>query len=190
MIKRYLYLIRNAQYNPEGDNGGSLTDVGLKQATLTTQALRHVPVHAIYTAPYRQATETAKIIAILNRKIPIQEMDVLRQYKVIDMMQDTLTRKMLMENSGDEPKQQLEAAYAMFFRLPDMQSHSHELIICHANIIRDLICRAMNIKPESWAHMVIHNCGISVISIDEAGEIDLAAYNDVAHLPDRLQTET
>lgn len=189
MAKRYLFLIRNAQYNPTGNMGGPLTDIGLKQATLTTQALRDIPVDHIYSSPYRQAVETAKIIAILNRRITIQETPMLRQYDVVDMMQDTLTRTMLSENSGDRQKRQLEAAYQTFFMPPESYDQ-YFFLICHANIIRDLICRALGVQPETWAHMVINNCGITVVSVAPDASIALEAYNDTNHLPDALQTET
>lgn len=187
MPKRYLYLIRNAQYAREEESQeGTLTLEGTEQRLRTAHAIAHLPVRAIHCSPYKQVRQTAHILAQAFGISP-SETPLLRQYDTFTMNDGTLTRAQLLQ-AADSQHQQLEAATVVFIQPPPSHDDLHEVIVCHANIIRDMICRALGVNPASWAHMVIHNCGISCLAIDEAGNVELLSYNDVNHLPDHLQT--
>lgn len=188
MAKRYLYLIRNGDYEREDSDSleGGLSDIGIRQAQHTASALSYVGLSVIHASPYRQVRETAQIIANV-KQTPISETPLLRQYDTFAMKDGTLTRAQFL-NAADSQKQQLQAASVVFIQPPHDSLDIHEAIVCHANIMRDLICLALGVNPASWAHMVINNCGISCLTIDLSGAVELLTYNDVNHLPDGLHT--
>lgn len=186
MASRYLFLIRNGQY-ADGDDGmgAPLTEIGQKQARLTALALRDFHIHAVYSSPHIQVIETAEIIATPHNIRP-QQTKILRQYETPPMDGDTLHPDVIRRLFSAQ-RQQIEDAYQAFFR-PSADEITHDIIVCHGTLIRDLICRALNVNSEAWAHMLINHCGISAVQIDDSGDMRLVNYNDVHHLPDNLRT--
>jgi len=182
---RNLYLIRNAQYL---DNAENLTEQGQRQAILTAQAMRHLTLYALDCSPYPQVVETAKIIAEPHNNIRVKQTSLLRQYDSLRDIKMRTSEIFFTEDGIDLQRTQLEIAYQTYFYPPNELEDTHEILICHANIIRDLICRAIGVNPVTWAHMMINHCGISVMTIDELGDAHLLEYNETRHLPDSLRT--
>lgn len=58
----------------------------------------------------------------------------------------------------------------------------------HGNIIRYLICRALDVSPDAWINLETSNCSISTIRIEPDGNCKLESLNDVSHLPPELVT--
>jgi serine/threonine-protein phosphatase PGAM5 len=190
MAKRFLYLIRNGHHARRDDGEGPLTEIGQRQVAITIQALRGFPFAALYYSPHLQVEQTALAFAQAF-KLPAQPTELLRQYDDQTKF-STLTRNMLM-SALQAQHDQIESAHAAFVVPPLVEMDEHVVLICHANIIRDLICRALNVSPSSWAHMLINHCGISCLSVEAlpngGAHVELLSYNDVNHLPDSLQTE-
>lgn len=190
MARRFLYLIRNGHHARQDDGEGPLTEIGQRQVAITIQALRGFPFAALYYSPHLQVRQTAFAFA-QSFGLDAQNTDLLRQYDDQTKF-STLTRNMLM-SALQAQRDQIENAHAAFVVPPPGNLDEHILLVCHANIIRDLICRALNVNPASWAHMLINHCGISCLSVaavpDGGAHVELLSYNDVNHLPDSLQTE-
>lgn len=184
MPTRNLYLIRNAQYVEGAD---SLTKIGQRQASITAQAMRHLTLYALDCSPYPQVVETAQIIAEPH-DVRVKQTSLLRQYDSLRDIKMRTSEIFFTEDGIDLQRTQLEIAYQTYFYPPNELEDTHEILICHANIIRDLICRAIGVNASTWAHMMINHCGISVMTIDELGEAHLLEYNEVRHLPDSLRT--
>jgi serine/threonine-protein phosphatase PGAM5 len=55
--------------------------------------------------------------------------------------------------------------------------------ICHQNIIRYFVCRALQLPPEAWLRFRGSNCGITEIIISDDGRVSLEKFADVGHLP-------
>ncbi len=192
MEKRILYLVRNAQYDREqvrdDEISAPLTSPGKEQAALTAHALKDLHVNTIYASPERQTMDTAAILSRNMNDIEVVETNLLRQYPSVQSASGSTLHPDILKYMAAGQKKQLDAAFNSYFK-PVIGSEQHEIIVCHANIIRDLICRALSVNPETWAHMIIHHCGISSIIINADGTIELAGYNDTHHLPDKLRTE-
>lgn len=190
MPKRVLYLIRNGEYNTahtDRDGNAPLTETGAQQSTRTGRALRDLPIQQIFTSPHQQTYETAEIIAQAFGDIGLYENDELKQYN--DVSRTFANREALMRAMEENThEQQIEQAFQRFFR-PAVDADVHQAIVCHANIIIDLICRATNVNPDMWSHMLINNCAINIISIEDADNMQLVAFNDIRHLPENMRTE-
>lgn len=199
MAKRYLYLIRHAQYavSPEYPHG-KLTPLGMKQAELTGQHLLDVPVRAIHSSSMSRAAETAQIIADNFYGIGVQHHDVLRECvpSVPARLEAQLTEYARFApdfNLSDVITHQMQAddAFEKFFQpvTNHVQGDSHELLVCHGNILRYLICRVLETPIDSWANLYMLHCGISIVRVDEEGLKTLMSHNNVEHIPPKFRTE-
>jgi serine/threonine-protein phosphatase PGAM5 len=191
MSKRVLYLIRNGEYHRDimdEEFNAPLTERGVEQAQRTGRALKGLPIQTVYTSPHEQTFGTAKLI---RESLPNTEFfasDDLKQYRSSSVGR-TFTRELILKAMEDNSNEaQMEAAFKQFFR-PANQTDIYEILVCHGNIIVDLVCHATNVNPQTWSHMLIHNCSINIVSIESAEEMKLIAFNDVRHLPGDLHTD-
>ncbi len=72
-------------------------------------------------------------------------------------------------NKADPPVHETEEEYIV--------------LICHQNIIRYFVCRALQLPPEAWLRFRGSNCGITEIIISDDGRVSLEKFADVGHLP-------
>lgn len=84
----------------------------------------------------------------------------------------------------------IEAGFRKYFyrASPSQVEDSHEIIVCHANVIRYWICRALQFPPEGWLRFSLTNCSISVVSILPSGRVLVRAVGDSGHLPKDMIT--
>lgn len=188
MPKRFLYLIRNAEYNRaqvDKEGNAPLSERGERQARLTGIAIKDLPIKHIFVSGHQQTIETADIVSQqMNSDVEVVIRLELNQYSSVENNHDTKSLKPKV----DAEEEHLEKAYLKFF-VPPEDGDIHQALISHGNIVLDLICYATQVNPQTWAHMLINNTGISIVSIDEESEIELVAFNDVRHLPGDIRTE-
>jgi serine/threonine-protein phosphatase PGAM5 len=66
----------------------------------------------------------------------------------------------------------------------DQESEEEYIVlICHQNIIRYFVCRALQLPPEAWLRFRGSNCGVTEIIISDDGRVALEKFADVGHLP-------
>lgn len=63
------------------------------------------------------------------------------------------------------------------------EEEEYIVLICHQNIIRYFVCRALQLHPEAWLRFRGSNCGITEIIISDDGRVSLEKFADVGHLP-------
>ena len=191
MAQRILYLVRHGQYDPQTRTadklGGRLTELGRTQAHLTAERLRHLPITTIHHSTLRRASETASIIASAVTAVPLRPARVL--WECLPCIPPHLTQQFahLSEAVIEKDALQAERAFERYFKAAAKITR-HEIIVCHGNIIRYLVCRALQVPVESWANTDIHNCGISEVAIESDGRMMLISHNDTGHLPYDLRT--
>src|SRR5690349_9001600 len=199
MAKRFLYLIRHGQYTITPDLPyGKLTALGEQQATHTGAHLLDIPVRAIYSSSMSRAVETANIIAEHFYQIEVEPTDTLRE--VIPSVPARLAAQIneYARNSADFTladvvfhKLQADDAFAAHFTpVSDASTGDHhDLLVCHGNLIRYLLCRVLDAPLDAWANLFLLHCSVSVVRVDEMGVMTLMGHNLVEHLPPRLRTE-
>lgn len=176
---RTLVLLRHGQYAP--DDGGRLTALGREQALHSAQYLENVPIHAIWASTLPRARETAAIVAAHLNAPRVRHVGVLREgmYSKIDGYAMT-------EAERREDRSRADAAYAKFFRIS--RTDRTELLVCHGNLIRYLLCRALRAPIAKWMRMTTHHCGITRVFVRDTGSVRVVSYNEHSHLPTRLVT--
>jgi serine/threonine-protein phosphatase PGAM5 len=68
-------------------------------------------------------------------------------------------------------------------REQEMDTHEFEIIVCHANVIRYLLLRALQLPPEAWLRFSLFNCSISYIMIQPNGTVSARLIGDTGHIP-------
>ena len=176
---RRLLLVRHGQYDERDEGTKDLTTIGRQQATLIGRALSDERIDAVFSSTMLRARTTAALVAE-PRKLLVASTPILCECiptKVGFFVSPAIIR---------EGKKQADRAFARFFKRS--RHNRTELIVCHGNIIRYFVTRAMGMKPLAWRSMAIYHASITDIRIHPDGRAILFTYNDVAHLPPRLRT--
>mmetsp|Transcript_21690 Transcript_21690/g.42613 ORF Transcript_21690/g.42613 Transcript_21690/m.42613 type:complete len:307 (+) Transcript_21690:215-1135(+) len=179
----------------EWDAACKLTPLGREQARLTGKRLAEIAkaknfkYDAMYFSDQMRAKETAELILeevrgpesmyppahmeqMLREGHPIQPVPASRTYKPTDA-------------ECHEDGARIEAAFRKHIhRAPLRQEQdSHEILVCHGNVIRYFVCRALQLDPAAWLRFAVYNTGITVIRVAHNGSVSVSGVGDVGHLP-------
>ena len=90
--------------------------------------------------------------------------------------------------NGDSER--IESAYRLICSRPtiDQKEDSCEIIVCHANVIRYVVCRALQLPPEAWLRFSLPHASMTHLVIRPGGEVTLRLLGDVGHLPAEMVT--
>lgn len=185
-----LYLIRHGFYDTEdprdADVGKGLTPFGEEQARIVGQrlALLGVRIDSLHASTMRRARETAEIISE-RVGLPVRLTDEIRECTPPARRADI--RAKLKDEEAAECRAQLERAFERFFR-PSPDRDMREVLVCHGNVIRYLVCKALEVDPEAWGSMTIAHCSLTVVQVRPDGSLRLVAFSDSGHLPPGKQT--
>ncbi|XP_051806293.1 serine/threonine-protein phosphatase PGAM5, mitochondrial isoform X5 [Acanthochromis polyacanthus] len=192
---RNILLIRHSQYNLSGNNDKEriLTPLGREQAELTGQRLAalglkyDVLIHSSMT----RATETANIISKhLPGRVDLVSCDLLREGAPIEPVPPVTHWK--PDAVYHEDGARIEAAFRRYIHRadPTQKEDSYEIIVCHANVIRYFVCRALQFPPEGWLRMGLNNGSITWLTIRPSGRVALRTMGDSGFMPPDKLTRT
>lgn len=188
---RTLHLVRHGNYDEADPRdeavGRALTPIGVAQARLLAERLRALPFRfdAILASPLTRARETAWTIAADLGGEPVTILPDLAECT------PPTRRRDIMEH---EKPEDLAACSAQLERLatalfaPSTQGDRHELVVCHGNVTRWLVTKALGVDLESWLVMSIGHASVTVLRVDAEGGVRVLSVGDVGHLPANLQT--
>lgn len=176
-------------------DGGSLTDVGKQQAECVARVLDGVALTSVVASTMLRAIETAAIIAEAT-PIEYTVTDLLREAipsippRIATHILDLMARDPnITHESIHEDQKRADEAFNQFFVPPQDEDDTHDVLVCHGNILRYLMCKALGVNADTWAKMNINHCGITTIMIDENGLMRLHSHNETRHLPIDLITD-
>lgn len=66
---------------------------------------------------------------------------------------------------------------------PKEPEHVYEIYVCHMNIIRYFVMRALQLPPEAWLRLRGDNTNITEIVVHPDGRVSLHRFGDIGHLP-------
>ncbi|XP_078277602.1 serine/threonine-protein phosphatase PGAM5, mitochondrial isoform X2 [Rhinoraja longicauda] len=184
---RHIFLIRHSQYelSASTDKDRILTALGREQAELTGQRLASLGLNydILIHSSMTRAKETATII---HKYLPDPEMlscDLLREGAPIEP--DPPITHWKPEAMYHEDGARIEAAFRRYIHRADLkqQNDSYEIIVCHANVIRYFVCRALQFPPEGWLRMCLNNGSITWLTIRPNGRVALRTLGDTGFMP-------
>jgi serine/threonine-protein phosphatase PGAM5 len=180
---RTLLLVRHGQYAVE--DGGSLTELGREQARLTGlwifEHLDGKRVDALWSSTLPRARETAEIIGKQVTRSKPRHAAVLREG-----MYTKVKGYDVPASERQQDRARAALVWEKFFRTS--RSDRLEIIVCHGNLIRYLVCRALHVSIARWTRMNSNHCGLTRILVRDTGAIRVVSYNETAHLPAKLVT--
>jgi serine/threonine-protein phosphatase PGAM5 len=188
-----IYLVRHGAYDtrqqgdPEVVNG--LVPLGIAQARLAGARLAGMPgaFDSLTTSPMTRARETAWVI---NQSLPglnLQISPLLRE--CLPRTSDTETIQGVAPEELDACEAQLNQAFQTYFQ-PAKDRERRDLLICHGNVIRYLVTRAMGVDPRAWLALSVGHASLTVIRVYPSGAMQIVSVGDVGHLPPNLQSGT
>ena len=190
---RTVYLIRHGEYDHEDerdpDIGRALVPLGVAQARIVGARLRGLPVEitSLHSSTMTRARQTALVIGEEFPDLDLQSSRLIRECTPPTWRQDIMAE----ETEADlvACTEQLEEAYPLYFA-PSPDADRHDVIVCHGNVIRYFVTRALKVDSMAWLGMSIGNCSLTVITINPDGSMKLLSFSDVGHLPPNLISRT
>ena len=190
---RTIVLVRHGQYVEDASAdeklGPGLSPLGVAQAHLAGARLAGLPTHfdALYASPMQRARDTA---AAIGEDFPGRHFTI-----VDDLAECTPPTRRVAIMAKEKPedlaacKAQLDRIFAKYFR-PAEGKDSSDLFVCHGNVIRYLVTRALGVDSTAWLEMSIGHASITTIRIKADGSMQVIAVGDVGHLPANMHTGT
>ncbi|KAF7992006.1 hypothetical protein HCN44_010826 [Aphidius gifuensis] len=191
---RHLILVRHGQYNLQGttDSERVLTELGRQQADMTGKRLAElaIPFTTIVRSTMARAQETSKIIEKSLGNIPVEDDSLIIEGAPIPP--EPPIGNWRAEKYYYQDGARIEAAFRKYFYRadPSQEKDSYELLVCHGNVIRYFVCRALQFPPEGWLRLSINNGSITWITIRPSGRVSLRVYGESGHMRPEAITST
>ncbi len=193
---RHLILIRHGQYNLDGatDADKRLTQLGERQAALTGRRLAQlgVPVSRVLVSTMTRAKETADLIAeSLPAETPREAPDaMIGEGDPVRPEPDIIGWEAGIDAAYRTDGSRIEAAFRKYFHRADplQREDSHELMVCHSNVIRYFVCRALQLDPEAWLRVSLRHGSITWVAIRPDGRVTLVCLGDAGFMPQEMLT--
>ncbi|XP_009638165.1 serine/threonine-protein phosphatase PGAM5, mitochondrial [Egretta garzetta] len=192
---RHIFLIRHSQYNLDGraDKDRTLTPLGREQAELTGHRLASLGLKfdQIIHSSMTRATETTEIISKHLPGVKKISTDLLREGAPIEPDPPVSHWKPEAVQYYEDGAR-IEAAFRNFIHRADakQEEDSYEIFVCHANVIRYIVCRALQFPPEGWLRMSLNNGSITHLVIRPNGRVALRTLGDTGFMPPDKITRT
>jgi serine/threonine-protein phosphatase PGAM5 len=187
---RTIILVRHGHYvadKADSSPGPGLSALGFAQAKLAAARLLGMPgtFDAVYSSPMTRANETAKVIAA---ELPGVAFEV-----VPDLAECTPATRRKEVTKDEKPEEmaacaaKLDAVFTKMF-VPAKGTERRELLVCHGNVTRYLVTKALGVDTEAWLEMSVGHASLTQIRVEPDGRFKVIAVGDVGHIPPNLQT--
>ena len=182
-----IILVRHGQYDTRSkrDELRVLTPLGRDQAEAVGRHLRMLldnqliyPIDTIYFSTKARASETYSLLypylpeMPLHRRMPcsmLREGCVFRAVPEPNWGSHGLPRAEQYLRDGSR----VEAAFKNYIqRAPvDCEKSYSSLLVCHGNVIRYFVCRALQLPPTAWARFKLPHTGIVILNVHHNGKV-------------------
>ena len=189
---RTIVLVRHGQYNEDESQdpevGNALTELGKKQARAAGERLAATTpkIDLVYASPMTRARETAEIVGSVIGKKPEVLRD-LRECTPATTRQDIMAK--LRPGELDSCRTQLDSVFTRFFRGtsgPD----STIALVCHGNVTRYLVSRALGLDPKLWLNFSISHASISRVRVRNDGAMQIVSVGESGHMAPEMVSFT
>jgi serine/threonine-protein phosphatase PGAM5 len=202
-VIRHLILVRHGQYHTESEDK-FLTDLGKHQAKLAGQRIVRIvgdrgKIQRFVSSTMNRAVETAEIVK-----------GEIEKGKGEGFQLEHIKDEVLCEGRPIEPEpaqskksedecatERIEEAFRkLFFRscntvcMENVEGdkakyvEEFEIVIAHANVIRYLMLRALQLDPKAWLRLSLHHGSITWLRITPTGNVSLRSFGDYGHTPE------
>lgn len=187
---RTIVLIRHGEYvhGDESEDEGPLDLLGRQQARMVAARLDAMPIvwDSIQASTMNRARETAEIVAACFPGLELSLRDDLRECTMATRRADIMEE--LDPGEAEECEQTLEGAFARIFRPATASRDEFDIVVCHGNIIRWVVCKVLDVDPQAWLQMSVANCSITVVQVRADASMKLVSFADSGHIPYPMTT--
>lgn len=210
----------NAHARGVSDSDQVLSQMGRQQAEFTGAYLEQLYVKSptrhdltIFHSDMTRAVETAHTISKSFSHCTLRPTRLLREgwpgkpyssHQATPQHSGPAAAAASMESSDLDriDAERMEQAFQSFFSLQSVsddddgcggneEEFSYQVVVCHANLIRFFLCRAMGIDPTGrWGHFEINHCGVTRVDVCEHRPLKIISVNETGHLPHSLITSS
>lgn len=188
---RTIVIVRHGHYQPDpaADEklGPALSVLGVAQARLVGARLAGLPggFDRVLVSPMTRAQQTAKVIAQDLGGAPLTTLDDLAECTPPTRRKE-ITAEMKPEDLS-ACAEQFDRLFLTHFK-PAQGAPQQELMVCHGNVTRYLVTRALGVDTAAWLEMSFGHVSMTTIRIEADGSMKLIAAGDVGHVPPNLRT--
>ncbi|XP_022231671.2 serine/threonine-protein phosphatase Pgam5, mitochondrial [Drosophila obscura] len=186
---RHIIMVRHGHYKKTPTSGEQLTDLGRQQAKWTGQRLRQFNISwdQVVVSTMTRAQQTS---AIILKELDFDSCQVINTDELRegapylgDPPQRGSSQKLQDFVRRDGPR--IEAAFKRYFyRAPsDQERDTYHLIVCHANVIRYVTLRALQLPPEAWTRLSLNHGSITWLTVFPSGHVSLRFMGDSGFMP-------
>ncbi|XP_048752657.1 serine/threonine-protein phosphatase PGAM5, mitochondrial-like isoform X2 [Ostrea edulis] len=184
---RHLILIRHGQYNLDSkeDSERILTQLGRKQADYCGRRLKEAdyPYTKLISSTLTRAVETAEII---HKHLPHLSWE--KESNLCEgapIPPEPPVGHWRPEKSFFQDGPRIETAFRQLFHRAEAEQtkDSYEIVVCHANVIRYFICRALQFPPEAWLRISLDHASITWVTIRPSGRVSIRRLGDSGFIP-------
>jgi len=198
---RHLLLIRHAQYDLKGfqDSGRVLTPLGHEQTEHLASRLR--AMHDAAEGNYKALKLDTLVCSELMRAIQTADAIALslvepRRSRNADLnegrpcLPEPVPSHAAHYNNAMGDSERIERAYRQLCARPppSQVGDTTEVVVCHANVIRYVVCRALQLPPEAWLRFSLPHASITHLVIRANGNASIRTLGDAGHLPADMVT--
>lgn len=201
-MRQYVF-IRHGQYEQAGagdpDIDQVLTPLGRDQAARTGVRLKELidskviyPIDKVYYSTMSRATET------FNQIVPSLPPLAEHQMKSCSMIREGAVCRPIPETANWRVSEidflrdgkRVDAAFVNYIHRaePEEDADNSTIMVCHGNVIRYFVMRALQLPPEAWLRTACWNASITVVEVYPSGKCSLRCFGDVGHLPAEMIT--
>ncbi|VDQ02930.1 unnamed protein product [Trichobilharzia regenti] len=180
---RHLLFIRHGQYHYAKDDADChLTGLGRQQLDCTGLRLKelNLPYRKLYYSTMTRAIESAELVLNHLPDVPAEPLSSLREGAPY-LLEPPLPHYNPTPKDLQEDGTRIEDAFKCHVHRADeeQETDTYEVFVCHANVIRYFVCRALQFPPEAWIRF----------SLDHGnGRVTLRWLGNSGHMPPEFIT--
>jgi serine/threonine-protein phosphatase PGAM5 len=190
-----IILVRHGQYDsvPGGDErtGMGLSALGVAQARLAGARLAAWPdvIDGLHVSPLLRARETA---AAIGESLAGGRASAIDEDLAECTPRTRRTEVTMHEKPADMAAcgKQFDRLFAHYFTPVADGKPRTDLLVCHGNVIRSMVTRALGVDPEAWLEMSVGHASVTVVRVEPGGRMKVISVGDVGHIPPGLLTGT
>lgn len=184
------YLVRHGTYVPDpkasAEPGPGLSPLGIAQARLVGARLASLPVpmSAIMSSTLTRAQQTAVEIRAALPRVPGSATPLLSE---CTPPTNTPAPDAAATAAQAACKQRLDQAFEKLI-VPATEGDRHDVLVCHGNVIRYFLTRALGIDTRLYPSFGLANASLTILRVRRDGSMQVMAVGDAGHIPPNLQS--
>ncbi|KAM7539484.1 hypothetical protein Aperf_G00000047538 [Anoplocephala perfoliata] len=185
---RHIILVRHGQYHYCDDDANChLTNLGRYQLDMTGRRLKQLNFpysRIVYSTMTRAIESTDEIIKYLPG-VPTVPCDLLREGAPFPPEPAVENWPPEGPKAFEEDGPRIEAAFERYIHRadPSQTEDSYEVFVCHANVIRYFVCRALQLPPEAWIRVSLDHGSLTWLTIRPTGTVSLRWLGNSGYMP-------